>query len=55
MNKTFVCYEEGFEGIYTMNEMWSLYKEIIDKTIFWAFSEWLWEMLRMGLFTEVTV
>lgn len=55
MNKTFVCYEEGFEGDYTMDEMKTLYTEVIDKTIFRAFSDWIWDMLRMGIFTEATV
>lgn len=55
MNKTFVCYEEGFEGDYTMDEMVALYTEVIDKTIFGAFSDWIWDMLRMGIFTEATV
>lgn len=53
MTTRYICYEEGFEGVYTLEQMQELYKEIIDKSEYIDFSDWLVDMLKSGIFTEV--
>lgn len=43
------CYEEGFEGIYTIEDLQIMWKTEIDKTNFADFESWIEENEKMQI------
>lgn len=50
--KTYVTYEEEFEGEYTEGELLELYAKLIDKQEYPEYSCWITDMIRSGVFYE---
>lgn len=50
--KTYVTYEDEFEGEYTEGELLELYAKLIDKQEYTEYSCWITDMIRSGVFYE---
>lgn len=48
----YACYESGFERFYTNSEMNNLYNLIIHKAEYPYFEDWLYDMLKSGIFIK---
>lgn len=46
------CYEEGFEGGYTLPQMRGMYNAIVSKKEYPDFDCWLVDMLKSGVFVR---
>lgn len=51
-NNTYVSYEEDIKGVYTYSQMRELYKEEVNKEKYATFEDWLFDMLKSGVFEE---
>lgn len=49
----YISYEEGSEGVYTLEEMQALYIAKVDKEEYPDFETWLYDMVKSGVFEEV--
>ena len=49
----YISYEEGSEGVYTLEKMQGLYIVKVDKSEYPDFETWLFDMLKSGVFKEV--
>jgi len=49
----YISYEEGNEGVFTLEEMQVLYITKVDKKEYPDFDGWLLDMLKSGVFEEV--
>lgn len=49
----YISYEEGSEGVYTLEEMQVLYITKVNKKEYPDFKCWLHDMLKSGVFEEV--
>lgn len=50
--KKYISYEEGIKGTYTHEEMQTLYKEEVNKEEYATFEDWLFDMLKSGVFED---
>lgn len=52
MMTTYECYEDGFIGKYTVDDLTEIYDKNIDEAEYPDFECWMTDMIRTGIFTE---
>lgn len=47
------CYEEGYEGEYTEEELIDLYKRVVDKKEYPDYESWYADMIKLSIFVKI--
>ncbi len=51
--KQYITYEEPLQGrTFTENQMHEVYRDMVNKEEYATFEDWLFDMLRSGVFEE---